>query len=108
MRSEQGEFSPDEADRGDNLISTFAELCETERDRYLLQASRLIENGSLEIFRNNCKFRYHISENDLTFHVNRMANNTSFSGRMPMSYAKEELIEKLVTVFAQSEASSGV
>lgn len=106
MQSNPSNISPEEVTRENELIASFGELLEAERDRYLQQASELLEVGSLEIFKGNCKFRYLISNDNLTFHVNRITNNTSYSGRCPMPNSSQEAIEKLVTVFAQSEAAS--
>jgi len=98
------EVSPDEIDRGNRLVSTFANLRESERDRYLLQASKLIQRGTLEIFRNDCKLHYELSNNILSFHVNRQSDNTSISGNLPMPNSEEEVVSKMVTAFAHSES----
>lgn len=104
MDSEPYEITQDEVERGNQLITSFAELRESERDRYLLQASQLIRGGTLEIFRNDCNLRYEFSENNLSFHINRVSNRTSITGNLPMPDLTEEIIEKMVTAFAHSEA----
>ena len=106
MQSDSYNLSPEEINRGDQLIFSFGELLANERNRYLQQASELLEIGSLEIFRSDCKFRYEIKNDKLTFQVNRLANNTSYAGELPLPQSSPEIIEKIVTVFAQSEATS--
>lgn len=106
MQSEPYDLSPEEINRGNKLITSFGELLENERNRYLQQASQLLEIGSLEIFRSNCKFRYDLKNDNITFQVNRLANNTSYAGELPLPQSSLEAIEKIITVFAQSEAAS--
>lgn len=106
MQSDSYDLSPEEINRGDKLMLTFGELLENERNRYMQQASVLLEIGSLEIFRSDCKFRYEIEGGKVTFKVNRLANNTSYAGELPLPQSSQEAIEKIVTVFAQSEAAS--
>jgi hypothetical protein len=108
MQSDQSNISPEEIERGNDLIASFGELLENARERYLQQASELLENGSLEIFHGNCEYRYQLNNDNLTFHVNRLVNNTSYSGQLPLPRSSMEVIEKIVTVFAQSEAASRV
>ncbi len=69
MKSEPYDLSPEEVNRGNKLISSFGELLENERSRYLQQASELLEIGSLEIFRSDCKFRYELRDDNITFQV---------------------------------------
>lgn len=106
MNSSSDEITHEEIVRGNALISSFESLSISEGARYLNQASQLIELGSLEIFRDNCKFRYEISESYLHFHVNRLSNNTSVSGKFPLPPVTEEIIPKILTLFAHSEAVS--
>ncbi len=108
MQTDQGNISPEEIKRGDDLISSFGELLENSKDRYLHQALELLEKGSLEIFRGNCEFRYELKNDNLIFHVNRLINKTSYSGQLPLPQTSQEVIEKIVTVFAQSEAASTI
>jgi hypothetical protein len=108
MQTDHGNISPEEIQRSNDLISSFGELLENARDRYLQQASELLEKGSLEIFRGNCEYRYQLNNDNLTFHVNRLVNNTSYSGQLPLPQSSHEVIEKIVTVFAQSEAASRI
>lgn len=106
MQSDSYNLSPEEINRGDKLMFSFGELLENERNRYLQQAADLLEIGSLEVFRSDCKFRYELKNEKLTFQVNRLANNTSYAGELPLPLSSQEVIEKIVTVFAQSEAAS--
>jgi hypothetical protein len=108
MQSEQYDLSPEEINRGNKLIASFGELLENERNRYLQQASQLLEIGSLEIFRSNCKFSYDLGNDNITFQVNRLANNTSYAGELPLPQSSQEVIERIITVFAQSEAASRI
>ncbi len=108
MQPEPYDLSPEEVNRGNKLISSFGELLENERSRYLQQASELLEIGSLEIFRSDCKFRYELRDDNITFQVNRLANNTSYAGELPLPQSSQEAIEKIITVFAQSEAASSI
>lgn len=108
MKSEPYDLSPEEINRGDDLISLFGELLENERNRYLQQASELLEIGSLEVFRSNCNFRYELKNDKLTYQVSRLANNTSYAGELPLLQSSQEAIEKIITVFAQSEAASRI
>ena len=106
MSSSPDEISREEILRGNALISSFESLSLSEGTRYMSQASQLIELGSLEIFRGDCKFHYEISESYLLFHVNRLSNNTSVSGKFPLPHSTEEIIPKILTLFAHSEAVS--
>ena len=108
MQSDSYDLSSEEINRGDKLMLSFGELLENERSRYLQQASELLEIGSLEIFRSDCKFRYELEGGMLRFNVNRLASNSSYSGQLPLPQSTQEVLEKIVTVFAQSEATSKI
>ena len=104
MSRNELEISEAELVRGNNLVTRFAELSAMERDRYLLQATELLELGVLEISRGDCKFKYQIHDGVISFHVLRIYNNTSASAEMPIPVDSEAKIKKLISAFAQSEA----
>jgi hypothetical protein len=95
----------DDAFYEDNgLVSDYAELLSSQRDRYLLQASELLKNSELVISRDGYKYRYSLSENMISFHVDRKHNATSVSAKMPIPDEHSARLAKVISAFAQSEA----
>jgi hypothetical protein len=95
----------DDAFYEDNgLVSDYAELLSSQRDRYLLQASELLKNSELVISRDGYKYRYSLSENMISFHVDRNHNATSVSAKMPIPNDHSARLAKVISAFAQSEA----
>ena len=95
----------DDAFYKDNgLVSEYAQLLSSQKDRYLLQASELLKNGELVISKDGYKYKYLLSENMISFHVDRNHNATSVSAKMPLPIEHEARLEKLISAFAQSEA----
>ena len=88
----------------DELLSEYAELLSSQRDRYLLQASELLKNGELVISKAGCKYKYLLSENMISFHVDRNHNATSVSAKMPIPDDHSARLAKVISAFAQSEA----
>jgi hypothetical protein len=86
------------------LVTEYAQLLSSQKDRYLLQASELLKNGELVISKDGYKYKYLLSENMISFHVNRNHNATSVSAKMPIPIEHEARLEKLISAFAQSEA----
>jgi hypothetical protein len=88
----------------DELLSEYAELLSSQRDRYLLQASELLKNGELVISKDGYKYKYLLSENMISFHVDRNHNATSVSAKMPIPDDHSARLAKVISAFAQSEA----
>ena len=88
----------------DKLLSEYAELLSSQRDRYLLQASELLKNGELVISKDGYKYKYLLSENMISFHVDRNHNATSVSAKMPIPDDHSARLAKVISAFAQSEA----
>ena len=86
------------------LVSEYAELLSSQKDRYLLQASELLKNGELMISKAGCKYKYLLSENMISFHVDRDHNATSVSAKMPIPDDHSARLAKVISAFAQSEA----
>jgi hypothetical protein len=86
------------------LVSKYAELLSSQRDRYLLQASELLKNGELVISKDGYKYKYLLSENMISFHVDRNHNATSVSAKMPIPDEHSARLAKVISAFAQSEA----
>jgi hypothetical protein len=86
------------------LVSEYAELLSSQRDRYLLQASELLKNGELVISKDGYKYKYLLSDNMISFHVDRNHNATSVSAKMPIPDEYSARLEKVISAFAQSEA----
>ena len=86
------------------LLSEYAELLSSQRDRYLLQASELLKNGELVISKDGYKYKYLLSENMISFHVDRNHNATSVSAKMPIPDDHSARLAKVISAFAQSEA----
>lgn len=95
----------DDAFYEDNeLVSEYADLLSSQKDRYLLQASELLKNGELVISKDGYKYKYLLSENMISFHVDRNHNATSVSAKMPIPDDHSARLEKVISAFAQSEA----
>jgi hypothetical protein len=95
----------DDAFNEDNgLVSEYAELLSSQKDRYLLQASELLKNGELVISKDGYKYKYLLSENMISFHVDRNHNATSVSAKMPIPDDHSARLAKVISAFAQSEA----
>ena len=95
----------DDAFYEDNsLVSGYAQLLSSQKDRYLLQASELLKNGELVISKDGYKYKYLLSENMISFHVDRNHNATSVSAKMPIPDDHSARLEKVISAFAQSEA----
>ncbi|CAB4567889.1 MAG: hypothetical protein F2555_02675 [Actinobacteria bacterium] len=95
----------DDAFYEDNeLVSKYADLLSSQKDRYLLQASELLKNGELVIAKDGYKYKYLLSENMISFHVDRNHNATSVSAKMPIPDDHSARLEKVISAFAQSEA----
>ena len=95
----------DDAFYEDNgLVSEYAELLSSQKDRYLLQASELLKNGELVISKDGNNYKYLLSENMIFFHVDRNHNSTSVSAKMPISDDHSARLAKVISAFAQSEA----
>ena len=95
----------DDAFYEDNeLVSEYADLLSSQKDRYLLQASELLKNGELVIAKDGYKYKYLLSENMISFHVDRNHNATSVSAKMPIPDDHSARLEKVISAFAQSEA----
>lgn len=95
----------DDAFYEDNeLVSKYADLLSSQKDRYLLQASELLKNGELVISKDGYKYKYLLSENMISFHVDRNHNATSVSAKMPIPDDHSARLEKVISAFAQSEA----
>ena len=95
----------DDAFYEDNeLVSEYADLLSSQKDRYLLQASELFKNGELVISKDGYKYKYLLSENMISFHVDRNHNATSVSAKMPIPDDHSARLEKVISAFAQSEA----
>ena len=95
----------DDAFYEDNcLVSEYAQLLSSQKDRYLLQASELLKNGELVISKDGYKYKYLLSENMISFHVDRNHNSTSVSAKMPIPDDHSARLEKVISAFAQSEA----
>ena len=95
----------DDAFYGDNgLVSEYAQLLSSQKDRYLLQASELLKNGELVISKDGYKYKYLLSENMISFHVDRIHTATSVSAKMPIPDDHSARLEKVISAFAQSEA----
>jgi hypothetical protein len=90
------------------LVSVYAELLSSQRDRYLLQASELLKNGELVISKDGYKYKYLLSENMISFHVDRNHNATSISAKMPIPDDHSARLAKVISAFAQSEAVSKI
>ena len=73
-----------------------------------MQARDLMSKGELVITKDDCSLRYFLSEKKITFHVKRKRNNTSATADMPISQEFQARLEKIITVFAQSEAVAKV
>jgi hypothetical protein len=86
------------------LVSEYAELLSSQRDRYLLQASELLKNGELVISKDGYKYKYLLSENMISFHVDRNHNATSVSAKIPIPDDHSARLAKVISAFAQSEA----
>lgn len=86
------------------LVTEYAQLLSSQRDRYLLQASELLKNSELVISRDGYKYRYSLSENMISFHVDRKHNATSVSAKMPIPDEHSARLAKVISAFAQSEA----
>lgn len=86
------------------LVSQYAELLSSQKDRYLLQASELLKNGELLISKDGYKYKYLLSENMISFQVIRNHNATSVSAKMPIPDDHSARLEKVISAFAQSEA----
>jgi hypothetical protein len=86
------------------LVSEYADLLSSQKDRYLLQASELLKNGELVIAKDGYKYKYLLSENMISFHVDRNHNATSVSAKMPIPDDHSARLEKVISAFAQSEA----
>jgi len=101
----EGSAEDDDAFYEDNgLVSEYAELLLSQRDRYLLQASELLKNGELVISKDGYKYKYLLSENMISFHVDRNHNATSISAKMPIPDDHSARLAKVISAFAQSEA----
>ena len=85
-------------------MSDYAQLLSSQKDRYLLQALELMKNGELVISKDGYKYKYLLSENVISFHVNRNHNATSVSAKMPIPNEHSGRLEKVISAFAQSEA----
>jgi hypothetical protein len=86
------------------LVTEYAELLSSQRDRYLLQASELLKNGELVISKDGYKYKYLLIENMISFHVDRNHNATSVSAKMPIPHDHSARLAKVISAFAQSEA----
>ena len=86
------------------LVSEYAQLLSSQKDRYLLQASELLKNGELVISKDGYKYKYLLSENMISFHVDRNHDATSVSAKMPIPDDHSARLEKVISAFAQSEA----
>ena len=86
------------------LLSEYAQLLSSQKDRYLLQASELLKNGELTISKDGYKYKYLLSENMISFHVDRNHNATSVSAKMPIPDEHSARLAKVISAFAQSEA----
>jgi hypothetical protein len=86
------------------LLSDYAQLLSSQKDRYLLQASELLKSGELVISKDGYRYKYLLSENMISFHVDRNHNATSVSAKMPLPIEHEARLEKVISAFAQSEA----
>jgi len=86
------------------LLSEYAQLLSSQKDRYLLQASELLKNGELIISKDGYKYKYLLSENMISFHVDRNHNATSVSAKMPIPDEHSARLAKVISAFAQSEA----
>lgn len=95
----------DDAFYEDNgLVSEYAELLSSQKDRYLLQASELLKNGELVLSQDGYEYKYSLSENMVSFHINRNHNATSISAKLPIPNEHSGRLEKVISAFAQSEA----
>jgi hypothetical protein len=86
------------------LVSDYAQLLSSQKDRYLLQALELMKNGELVLSKDGYEYKYSLSENMVSFHINRNHNATSVSAKMPIPSEHSGRLEKVISAFAQSEA----
>jgi len=98
-------LSPDEQLRVDQTMERFWNLLNSERSRYETQARELIESQTLVTETDNFMLKYSI-RGDLYVSrgIPKQKDADSFCIESPIPDTKQERIESLVELFAQSEA----
>lgn len=98
-------LSPDEQLRVDQTMERFWNLLNSERSRYETQARELIESQTLVTETDNFMLKYSI-RGDLYVSrgIPKQKDADSFCIEFPIPCTKQERIESLVELFAQSEA----
>ena len=98
-------LSPDEQLRVDQTMERFGNLLNSERSRYETQAHELIESQTLVTETDNFMLKYSI-RGDLYVSrgIPKQKDSDSFSIEFPIPDTKQERIESLIELFAQSEA----
>jgi hypothetical protein len=98
-------LSPNEQLRVDQTMERFWNLLNSERSRYETQARELIENQTLVTETDDFMLKYSI-RGDLYVSrgIPKQKDSDSFCIEFPIPDTKQERIESLVELFAQSEA----
>jgi hypothetical protein len=99
------ELTPDQILREQAVLANFSHLIETERSRYENQAIQLLEKGQFESEIDGFKLSYMVKPNTYLCRLqNHDISGDSYEIEFPIPESKEEMLETLVELFAQSEA----
>ena len=87
------------------VLMNFFNLATNERERYEIQAKRLLENNKLEVQTDLGVIKYQVSEGFFTFDISvKPGPLESISSQSPIPETDVQKLETLVEFFARSEA----
>lgn len=103
--SDEFEWTPDQTRREHAVLANFSHLIKTERSRYGNQAIQLLEKKYFESEVNGFKLICLVKPNTYLCRIqNQDISGDSYEIEFPIPESKEEMLETLVELFAQSEA----